>query len=422
MPRDELYDQPWRIHPLRTAAVFDNFMLSRLGGATLLAGLASLSECQIRQFVAAYPEQLAGLFRSPPPAQRVTEWWTALPAESKAAVMGGAPELVGNLDGIPFRIRDSANRDLLARSMRKLRSSPTLMGAAKSSTLSDRRKLESLRKVLEALGGPDAAPYRSLITLDTSKNIRAAIAVGNLDSADFVTFIVPGMFFSVDLRIIDLTDIAVNLHDLQARYLTIFGASSHVRDVKAAATIAWIGYDTPHLLNVGGLELAFQGAANLERSLSGVRAARANNPPFVTIIGHSYGGTAALVALQNGRASVNALALVGSPGSSAQSVSQLAVDNRNVFVGKAAMDPIVNSAFYGSDPGSSEYGAQRMSVSGGVDPVTGQALDGALGHNEYFKTRSESLRNLALIGIDRGEFVTNGSPNDSLKTLDLLRR
>ena len=318
MPRDELYDQPWRIHPLRTAAVFDNFMLYRLGGATLLAGLASLSECQIRQFVAAYPEQLAGLFRSPPPAQRVTEWWTALPAESKAAVMGGAPELVGNLDGIPFRIRDSANRDLLARSMRKLRSSPTLMGAAKSSTLSDRRKLESLRKVLEALGGPDAAPYRSLITLDTSKNIRAAIAVGNLDSADFVTFIVPGMFFSVDLRIIDLTDIAVNLHDLQARYLTIFGASSHVRDVKAAATIAWIGYDTPHLLNVGGLELAFQGAANLERSLSGVRAARANNPPFVTIIGHSYGGTAALVALQNGRASVNALALVGSPGSSAQ--------------------------------------------------------------------------------------------------------
>jgi hypothetical protein len=102
---------------------------------------------------------------------------------------------------------------------------------------------------------------------------------------------------------------------------------------------------------------------------------------------------------------VDALALMGSPGSDAQSVRQLGVRDGNVFVGEAPMDPIVDSAFFGSDPGSPSYGAEKMGVSGATDPITHKKLGGSSGHNEYFTTGTECMRNLALIGIDQGGLV-----------------
>jgi len=419
--RVDVLDTPWQQAAPLTTVVLDNATLSRLGGATLLARLAGLSDQQIAHFATEYPEQLAALLRFPPPAPFVTDWWRGLTAEAMLVLTNGVPELVGNLDGIPFRARDFANRIFLARSMERLSSSRASKLVGKSTKLSDHRHRETLSKIEKSLGGDDAVPHRLLITLDTSTNVRAAIALGDLDSADYVSYIVPGMFFSVDLRMIDLSDIAARLYDHQASFLKAFGSASPQHGLKTVATIAWIGYDTPNLLTVGGLDLARQAATNLERALLGLKSVRAANPPSVTVIGHSYGSTAALLALQNGRASVNALALVGSPGSSAQSASQLAVENGNVYVGKAGLDPIVNSAFYGSDPGASAYGAKTMSVSGGFDPLTKRTLSGSLGHNEYFKPDSESLRNLALIGIGGGKFVTNGSEGDSTKTLALLK-
>jgi hypothetical protein len=102
---------------------------------------------------------------------------------------------------------------------------------------------------------------------------------------------------------------------------------------------------------------------------------------------------------------VNALALLGSPGSTAQSVANLDVKNGNVYVGQATMDPVVHSAFFGSDPGSASYGAHLMGVSGGIDPIDHRKLTGSVGHNEYFTPGTESMRNLALIAIDQGQLV-----------------
>jgi hypothetical protein len=89
-------------------------------------------------------------------------------------------------------------------------------------------------------------------------------------------------------------------------------------------------------------------------------------------------------------------------------------------VGEAAWDPVPNSSFFGSDPGAPEYGAKKLGVDGGTDAITQRPLAGSVGHNEYFGVGSQSMRNLALIGIDRGEFVSDGSAADAKKTLDLL--
>ena len=125
-----------------------------------------------------------------------------------------------------------------------------------------------------------------------------------------------------------------------------------------------------------------------------------------------------MLALQE-ETTVDALAMIGSPGAPAQNVDELNVRGE-VFVGEAAWDPIPNSAFFGSDPGSTEFGARVMSVAGTVDVITNRVLAGATGHNEYFSPGTESMRNLALIGIDMGELVTDGSQRDEGRTLALL--
>ena len=190
------------------------------------------------------------------------------------------------------------------------------------------------------------------------------------------------------------------------------------------ATFAWIGYQTPNIVNVASMDLARDGEASLTASLEGLRAERAARTvtgadgtvtpgpqPFVAVLAHSYGSTAAMLSLQDDAVSVDALAIVGSPGSPARSVNQLKVANGNVWVGAADTDPVPQTGLFGSQPLSASYGAHRFGVNGASDPVTGSALRGAVGHNDYFVTGTESLRNMVLIGINRGDLVlgTDGS-------------
>jgi hypothetical protein len=126
------------------------------------------------------------------------------------------------------------------------------------------------------------------------------------------------------------------------------------------------------------------------------------------------------MALSRGWMTIDAFAMMGSPGGEVQDVEQLGVPGNNVWVGEAPWDPVVNTAFFGVDPGSPSFGAKRMSVSGSADPITGALLTASIGHDWYLEPGTESLRNLSLIGIAKGEFVTDGSDDDQLKTLSLL--
>jgi hypothetical protein len=93
-------------------------------------------------------------------------------------------------------------------------------------------------------------------------------------------------------------------------------------------------------------------------------------------------------------------------------VSELHVRNGNVYVGEAAWDPIPNSSYFGSDPGAVAYGAKPLGVNGTTDMITHALLLASTGHNEYFSPGTESMRNFALIGINKGEYVTyeTGTP------------
>ncbi len=407
-------------------------------GIRLLQQLSLLKGSGISEYVTAHPDAINTLLASPPPTRDVTLWWSALDAQSQSALRHSAPQLVGNLEGVPFRVRDVANRGMLDSTIRDL---DRLIGsdAGRSVVENARQQLKMLRSISVALDGtgenvvtgkplPTAAVASAdklrptLLTLDVTGQGRAAIVLGDLATADYVSFLVPGMFFTIENQMGDWVGAAGRLYDQQLSWLDYFDSAnaSTVGDDAAGpsvATVAWIGYHTPNLTNVGGIQNADEGRDALASAIMGLQSIRTHDEPYVTVIAHSYGSTAALMALTEYDFEVDALAMVGSPGSPAKSVAELHVRNGNVFVGEAAWDPIPNSSYFGSDPGSASYGARALGVTGNSDSLVGGALLASTGHNEYFSPGTESMRNFALISIGKGQFVSGGEPPISARAV-----
>lgn len=374
-------------------------------GAQILQQVAVLPSTQLSAWFGANPSAVARVLGNPPAASDVSTWWRALGADQRVQLRDAAPSLVGNLEGVPYAVRNVANRELLGKTIAELQR--TVASDVGRFVIDEaNQQLTMLRAIDAALQSTAGAPARSLVTLDVTGQGRAAVVIGDLRTADYVSFLVPGMFFTIENQMVDWTDAAGRLQAQQLDWLARFAARRGVEQSETVATVAWIGYPTPNLTNVGGIDNAIEGSASLTAALEGLTAMRGGDQPYVSVLAHSYGSTAALMALTGSELQVDALALVGSPGSAAKSVDELSVRGGNVYVGEAPWDPVPNSSYFGSDPGSPSYGAKRIGIDGGVDAVTGETLLPSAGHNEYFSPGTESMRNLALIGIGKGQFVS----------------
>jgi hypothetical protein len=395
-------------------SVLDSALIETLGPSQLLRSLGALTPLQLRQFVEDDEAALRELIAEPPSPQEVELWWKTMDASEQSALQHGAPELLGNLDGVPYDVRDRANREKLAQDQAAIRERLS-SGIGKGEAALAVARLKMLQQIDDSLQSTDAGPRRSLLMLDTVMPGRAAVALGDLDTADYVSLLVPGALLSVREHMREWTKVTADIYDEQTDWLNRFHEASTV------ATVSWIGYRTPDVTNVAGMELAEEGASFLSGTVNGLHVLRERDEPYVSVFAHSYGATAATLALDRGDMSIDALAMIGSPGGPAASAADLKVSAGNVWVGEAAWDPVVNTAFFGTDPGSPRFGAKTMSVAGSLDPVTGAQLTASVGHDWYLEPGTESLRNLSLIGIDRGDWVTDGSGDDSRKTLALAR-
>ena len=396
--------------------------LETLSGLDLLNELSVLPSSQVASYLSSHPSVETNLIAHPPAVAQVNGWWNGLAASEQDVLAIAAPRLVGNLDGLPVTVRDRSNRDWVNKSISSLGAS--ISGASgRAIAQNDQHSLHMLKQIEKALKQPKgkSEPQRSLLSVDASGSGKAAIVLGNLQTADYVTYMVPGMFFTVDGQMGDWTGDAADLYAQQKKWLKRLSAVDPDDAGKSVAVVAWMGYQTPDLTNIGSLDLAYKGRDELARAIEGLQTLRAADEPYTTIVGHSYGSTAALMALTEYNFSVDALVLVGTPGSAAQSVNALHVRNKNVFVGAAAWDPVPASAYFGSDPSSPSYGAKVLGVGGGIDPITGKQLGGSIGHNGYFDEGSESIRNMALIGIDHPELVLRGNSGDQNRTLAIAR-
>lgn len=383
----------------------------RGAAVSLLGAVADVDASALPSFLDANRAKLESLLVETPAAADVSRLWKLIDPAKQKLLIQAAPHVIGNLEGVPYAVRGRANsldlKQTISHVTTRLRSEH---GRAERVGL--QRQLETLENVEKALSKHDGVT-RTLVGLDPSSDAKAAIVVGDLSTARYVSVLVPGMYMSVGEQIEDWAKVAQEQYDLQTGFLRRVLGPRGGGGAPGVAVVAWIGYQTPVLTNIGGTTLATQGADSLERTLQGIRAIRSADQPFLSVFAHSYGSTATLMALERHTVTVDALALMGSPGSAAQSVGALAVAHGNVFVGEAPMDPIVSSAFFGSDPGSPSYGATPMGVEGAVDPLTHATLTGSSGHNAYFTAGTECMRNLAMIGIDRGDLVlAPGSSSD----------
>lgn len=411
----------------RAAAFADTVSMS------VLHRLASAPPGNVEKLLSDHPDWSALVRDHPPAPNVVVEWWKSLDATTAAALISGAPLVMGNLDGVAYSARDQANRKTLEREIARLRaeledveSQPAagwepgygVGGGNGTQKVMIEQQIANLTNIEGSLRSPQNAASRYLVELTGDMPPLAAVAIGDLDSARTATFAVPGMG-TTTRDMTGWTNAAQNLFDEQTR----------VSQDGDRAVVAWIGYRTPPIpVSQGGFDvldntLAEQGATNLSSALSGASAVR-DHTLTLNVLGHSYGSTTASIALtRNSTPRVDTFVTIGSAGlpSWIDSASRLNVGA--VYSGQArnVMPFLENqqgdqwawtgrtSTSHPVDPTSSGFGGNAFGADGdnGMYPVTdhGVLVDSGKGWG-YLNSGTESLFNAALATTGKGDEVT----------------
>jgi hypothetical protein len=346
------------------------------------------------------------------PADYAT-WWKSLSTLQQQRVIREHPDWVGNRDGVSFTDRDVANRSLLLVDRERLiaekgRLEAVLAGDWSHGAFTNddaaldqvEDKLASLAVISASLASPG---QRQLLLLDLSQpRAQAAIANGDVETADNVAVFVPGMNSNV-------TD-TMKAYDTEMRHMQqraqLESIRAHPTQASTTATVTWVGYQTPEW----GLDLvipsksvaadagAGTGAAGLVPFLQGIGASR-DRDAHLTLLGHSYGSTTAGIALRQ-ETGVDDAVFFGSPGLGTGDIRDLKLAPGHASYIEAPWDPIGDVGAFGADPsflGGVVHASARESTV--VDPVTGEIrhFDEVTGHNAYLVDNSTSQYNMSVV-------------------------
>jgi hypothetical protein len=392
-----------------------------------LTTLADLSPAELSRLLKTDPEFFESLWDNPPDASTVAGWWKGLSKDEQQRLIKDAPTIIGNLNGVPYGERNAANQIALTE-------------AEHDGSLTEEQKntVTQVERALKVANSLPGTPKRFLIDFNLSAQPpMAAVAVGDVDTADDVTVDVPGMDTRAPTSMASWTVAAQNLYDQQQ---TTDPSHTH-------AVIAWIGYAPPQLtatmLDPTGNDSVFsnvqaeQGGQRLASELDAIHDTRAGEGtalPRVAVVGHSYGTTTAADALTLTKYNVNSVDFVASAGIDEKLVpneTYMHVETVNgteqVFATQSSMDNIATIGRDGSgrvDPRDSSFGAVSYGSDGsgtlvavhGHDAV-GEGnyvpiLKAGAGHG-YFDVHSESLANMAVATTGTGQFVTAPVPHPS---------
>ncbi len=328
-------------------------------------------------------------------------FWDSLTMADRTRLLVDRPDLIGNVDGFPAVVRDSANRRMLVSERTRLEKVATdlqnrlnhnifggILDNADAGLAQTRKRLAALDAITATLDQGD----RQLLVLDnrSGEDTLAAIAVGNVDTATHVAVFVPGLDSDVqgDLRRYD--------EDMDSLKTTV--EQLLPKDPpETAACVTWMNYQAPHLgwnlLNpdrsvVSG-SAAIAGGERLSTFLDGLDAARAEDP-HLSLLGHSYGSLTAAYGVRGADdTGVDDLVVVGSPGLGTGTVAELSVPPGHIFVGEASDDRVADLGVFGTDPSRLE-GTEKL-------PTEGSGYLPAVGHGGYFAESTTAQHNSALV-------------------------
>lgn len=344
------------------------------GGAKTLADAAALGDAR----------GLGETIEPPPPGDpaKNAEWWKSLPAETKSALAAAPPAWLGGMDGIPATVRHTANvnkiddeRAALNAEANRLREQIRQLPKGPGSRNLDgkyQRPLDQIEAKLKSLDEVEkvaAKPDRQLLVLDTSgERTKAAVGVGNVDTAEHVTVFTPGMNSTVEGGSLGDYDRSMSQlqHEAQRQ-------SFDYGDGGKVATVTWLGYEAPQGSeifdpdrSVAGSATAQRGAADLANFYRGINDSRSTDPHLVAM-GHSYGSTTTGYALQEEGLGVDAAVTMGSPGLGTDTRSDLHVPGGWMYNLESKWDGVADLGAFGGDP-SKNWQVDQLSTSDAVAP------------------------------------------------------
>ena len=329
----------------------------------------------------------------------VRRWWESLSPGQREELLTTRPAELGNLGGIPVADRDRANRAVLGNDT-----------GAGADQVRDALELNSLRtgaEVLLLLYQPRSFGGQG----------RAAIAIGNPDTAAHTAVLVPGTANSVTSGWLGEMSVSNLFNEMT-------GATE---PSESTAVVAWMGYDAPDSLidpRVALPGLARQGGALLAGDLRAL-SVTAQRDSHTTVVGHSYGSTTVANAAAGFQMPADDVVLLGSPGTDlAGTAADFGLpDGGRVYVGSASADPVTYLAgVRGSSATDLLAGTAGMAGMAGMVGMVGLGADPAVDgfgstrikaetpgvswqfwadHTGYFDPGSESL--YSIVGIAAGD-------------------
>ncbi|WP_409426294.1 DUF4226 domain-containing protein [Mycobacterium sp. SMC-11] len=305
--------------------------------------------------------------------------------------------------GVPSRLRDRINRQALADDIRRVVNATSAVSAA------DIVRYENALRVRDGLAanaGDGAAPVL-LLTYEPAAfggRGRAAIAIGDPDTADNTTVLVPGAHSSV-----------------RDGYLSHPEGRDVYREVvrsdpdRSNSVVVWMGYRAPDSLFDPAVTQPAAARAGGRLLAADVRALAASHvgASHVTVVGHSYGSTTVADAAASAGLGADDVVLVGSPGTDlAHGANDFHLPaGGHVYVGAASSDPITGfggqpqlslpttsaTVGLGADPAADGYGSTRFKAEnhGVTLPMSS--------HSSYFAPGGESLFSIGDIASGHGD-------------------
>ncbi len=298
-------------------------------------------------------------------------WWRSLSPGERRRVIVEQPTWVGPRDGIPAKDRHAANLVLLEQARAAARSELRRLSlpgepVGEAVTLAAHRAA-SLDAIAEVVARRDGHLRQLLVVDATGPVVRAAVSLGDVDTAGHVTTFVGGVSTTVDGDLARLDDRFGSLRTLAWTMTRGSGAAADV------AVVSWIGYPAPQwreLLSGGpgsplSQRTARDNAGALASFVNGVDAARAV-APHQTLWAHSYGSLVGGYALQR-NTGVDDVLFFGSAGTPIDAMSQtgLKPGSFNVLV-PGTWDVLAMVAVFGSPV--EVPGATLLSASAALKP------------------------------------------------------
>jgi hypothetical protein len=361
--------------------------------------------------------------------ETIAVWWQSLTPAQASAVATSLPRVVGNLDGVPPRVRSDINHRMLVsdlaaaeKNLARQRSRLAAVGdgetqefvTASQAVAAAETYAQALRAIMRAYGdGPEGEPPHELYAYHPGANTKVALSTGLLEQASQVTLLVPGM---------GTTAADIGAYAGAAGRLRTLQASLSGRPEDEITVLSWLDYDAPGSVDVNGVltdDRANVGAGRLASSLRGLRAAVPDSD--VSVVAHSYGTDVASLALIRERTSADHLVLLGSAGipKSVGGAAAMNVPAGEVFASQAEHDgwaPIGQSLSGRVDPTSAGFGAHVFSSEDWT--LNGVALSGVTRHGpfgdssagevSYLDGLSTPLTVTAMISTGRGRQVPEG--------------